>query len=278
MYLKTKRKKSMNLIKKILTLTAEFFKRYKTYIVVSAAVIALLAAAFFAGGPLKINRNRSHDKQSSSAVQVSVSENPTDADTSDGQDASDISTAQSGESETLQNSGSTQSDSSKQDKYKTDPVPEGKPKPQEPQETQITQKQYTCTFSITCTTILQNMDMCDEQKRELVPSDGVIFKTAKVTFYEGESVFDVLKRVCKENNIHMEFSFTPMYNSAYVEGINNLYEFDVGAKSGWMYSVNGWFPNYGCSRYVLLDGDTVEWKYTCDYGADIGGGYAVGEK
>ena len=74
----------------------------------------------------------------------------------------------------------------------------------------------------------------------------------------------------------MEFSVTPIYDSAYIEGIANLYEFDCGELSGWMYRVNGWFPNYGCSRYVLQDGDTVEWLYTCDLGEDVGGGYAAG--
>ena len=68
---------------------------------------------------------------------------------------------------------------------------------------------------------------------------------------------------------------TPIYNSAYIEGIANLYEFDVGNESGWMFRVNDWFPNYGCSRYVLKDGDTVEWVYTCDLGKDVGGGQAV---
>ena len=53
--------------------------------------------------------------------------------------------------------------------------------------------------------------------------------------------------------------------------IANLYEFDVGELSGWMYKVNGWFPNYGCSRYLLADGDNVEWVYTCDLGSDVGG-------
>ena len=38
-----------------------------------------------------------------------------------------------------------------------------------------------------------------------------------------------------------------------------------------MYSVNGWFPNYGYSKYTLRDNDTVEWKYTCNLGRDIGG-------
>ncbi len=41
-----------------------------------------------------------------------------------------------------------------------------------------------------------------------------------------------------------------MYNSYYVEGIGNLYEFDCGKESGWMYKVNGRFPNYGCSSYT----------------------------
>ena len=149
--------------------------------------------------------------------------------------------------------------------------------PVEPEDQQInTQKTYTCTLSIECSTILNNLGDLDPDKRELVPSNGIILPPTKVTFYEGESVFDVLQRVCRENNIHMEASWTPMYNSAYIEGIHNLYEFDCGALSGWMYRVNGWYPNYGCSRYQLQDGDVVEWRFTCDLGNDVGGGYAIG--
>lgn len=161
-----------------------------------------------------------------------------------------------------------------QDKYGTDPVPEGKPQPVEPEDTTVdSSTAYTCTFSISCETILDNWDLCDESKKPLVPTDGVILPATAVTFSEGESVYDVLQRVCKDNKIHMESSWTPMYNSAYIEGIHNLYEFDVGQGSGWMYAVNGWYPNYGCSRYALQNGDVVAWRYTCDYGADIGGGF-----
>ena len=158
-----------------------------------------------------------------------------------------------------------------QDKYLTDPVPEGKPLPVEPENQKVNKgKTYTCTFSIECSTILNNLSELDPDKLELVPSNGVILAPIKVTFYEGESVFDVLQRVCKENNIHLEFSWTPIYNSAYIEGIHNLYEFDCGALSGWMYRVNGWYPNYGCSRYQLADGEVVEWRFTCDLGEDVG--------
>ncbi|MBP9991530.1 MAG: DUF4430 domain-containing protein, partial [Bacteroidales bacterium] len=151
-----------------------------------------------------------------------------------------------------------------------------KPLPVEPENQEINKKKsYTCTFSIECTSIFNNLDDLESGKLDVLPSNGIIFPKAKVTFYEGESVYDVLQRVCKNNGIQMEASWTPLYNSAYVEGICNLYEFDCGTGSGWMYRVNGWYPNYGCSRYQLEQGDVVEWRYTCDLGADIGGGYAV---
>lgn len=162
------------------------------------------------------------------------------------------------------------------DNYQTDPVPTGKPKPVEPQDTVIDKKKaLTVTLSVSAATILNNLDSFNKDKLEVLPKDGVIYKTQKVTFYEGESVFDVLLREMKKNKIHMEFEMTPIYNSNYIEGINNIYEFDCGELSGWMYKVNGWFPNYGASRYALKDGDVVEWVYTCDLGRDVGG-YVAG--
>ena len=128
----------------------------------------------------------------------------------------------------------------------------------------------SCTFSISCAALLDHMNELEAGKRDIVPVDGWVLEPVTVAFSEGESAFDVLLRVCREQKIHMEFAETPMYDSAYIEGIANLYEFDCGALSGWMYKVNDWFPNYGCSRYALKDGDEVCWIYTCDLGADAG--------
>jgi len=166
-------------------------------------------------------------------------------------------------------------ESTGKDKYFTDPVPEGKPLPIEPQDAVISDKELTCTLSVRCDTILRNIAWLDKKKASIVPKDGVIFAEKTVTFYEGESVFNLLLREMKRNKIHMEFEDTPIYNSAYIEGIANLYEFDCGELSGWMYKVNGWFPNYGCSRYQLKAGDKVEWVYTCDLGVDVRGYYAA---
>ena len=127
-------------------------------------------------------------------------------------------------------------------------------------------EKHTCTISICCATIINNTDKLDPAKEGLVPSNGVILSSREVTFEEGETVYDVLKRVCRENGIHMEQS------GGYIEGINNIYEFDCGELSGWMYSVNGWFPNYGCNSYTLNDNDVIKWVYTCDLGYDVGGG------
>ena len=130
---------------------------------------------------------------------------------------------------------------------------------------------YHCTVSISCASILEHMELCSEEKRELVPEDGWILAPVTVEFTAGQSVFDVLLATVKAQSIHMEYQNTPMYETAYIEGIGNLYEFDCGALSGWMYRVNGWFPNYGCSRYAVQAGDVIEWMYTCDLGSDVGG-------
>lgn len=126
------------------------------------------------------------------------------------------------------------------------------------------------TITIRCDTILDNLDELNPAKAGFVPADGEILPALRVFFYEGETVFDVLVRVCDLYGIQLEYSWSS-YSSNYVEGIHHLYEFDCGSESGWMYKVDGWFPNYGCSAYTLTDGELIEWLYTCHgYGTDIG--------
>lgn len=191
-----------------------------------------------------------------------------------------------GNSETASSNSSGNSQSaasgSNQNKYNTESIPEGKPQPVEPQDQEIEDNELTCTISINCATILDNLDKFNPDKIELVPKDGWILKPTKVKFNEGESAYDLLVRVCKENKIHMTARWTPIYNSHYIESINNIKEFDCPTDrfhntSGWMYCVNDWYPNYGVSRYELKNGDVVEFNYTCvGLGADLGAEYATG--
>ena len=69
------------------------------------------------------------------------------------------------------------------DQYQTDPVPDGKPAPVEPDDAAVdTGTQLTCTISISCATILDNWDKCADSKKPLVPDDGVLLPATEVTF------------------------------------------------------------------------------------------------
>ena len=90
-----------------------------------------------------------------------------------------------------------------------------------------------CIISIDCRAVLDNMDDLKETKKEFIPNDGWILSSTSVEFTTGETVFDILKDICEKNGIQISSRYTPLYNSYYVEGINQLYEFDCGKKSGW---------------------------------------------
>ncbi|WP_148449123.1 DUF4430 domain-containing protein, partial [Paenibacillus ihuae] len=97
---------------------------------------------------------------------------------------------------------------------------------------------------------------------------GVILAPAAYEIKEGETALELLKRITRSSKIQMEYQGAKAF--AYVEGIDNLYEFDHGAESGWMYKVNGAFPDKGAGSYTVNPGDTIEWLYTLDLGKDLG--------
>jgi len=112
---------------------------------------------------------------------------------------------------------------------------------------------------------------------EDVPSTGIDEKTEKVTLSivsddgsfileetemaieDGDTVLDVLVSAGKANKIPVVYSGTK--KAAYVEGIDNIFEFDKGPESGWVYLVNGKTPSMGCGDYALQDGDLVTWRF-----------------
>ena len=131
----------------------------------------------------------------------------------------------------------------------------------------------TCTLEVRCDTLLGKLDQMTPEKAALVPENGILLETVELEFNGGESVFDVFRKVLREEKIHFEYVDASAYDSVYIEGIGNIYEFDCGPQSGWMYSVNGVHPGLGCSSYTLADGDVIVFHYTCDLGADLGADY-----
>lgn len=137
-----------------------------------------------------------------------------------------------------------------------------------------TKEQATVTMTIRCDTAVAN-GMHEESKwAGIVPANGCILPVTVLKLEEGDTVFTLLCRVRDQYKLQMEYSGGG--GSEYIEGINNLYEFDGGRWSGWMYCVNGWYPNYGCGQYVVSDHDVIEWNYTCDLGLDLDGAWWEG--
>jgi len=137
----------------------------------------------------------------------------------------------------------------------------------------ITEDSETVFIQIDASAVLDNWDQLDAALRsdKYVPNDGMILERTEYVLRPNDTVFDILQRTVRHKQIHMEYQGANenSYNSVYVQGINHLYEFSAGPLSGWMYAVNGEFPDYGLSKYVLEDGDEIEILYTCDLGRDL---------
>ena len=145
---------------------------------------------------------------------------------------------------------------------------------EQPQE-QTQEKKQTVTITIRCDTAVNNGMHQESKWTGIVPASGCILPVTEVEIADGQTVFDVLAAVCDKYKIHMSYRGGTS-SGCYVDGINNLYEFDGGRWSGWMYCVNDWYPNYGCGVYFVKAGDVIEWNYTCDLGLDLDGSWWEG--
>lgn len=102
---------------------------------------------------------------------------------------------------------------------------------------------------------------------EHIPADGVILAETAFPIAQGDTAYTVLTEAVRTHAIHMESSGTA--GMVYVQGIANIYEYDFGDLSGWMYLVNGEAPSVGCGQFTLAPGDCIEWRYTLDLGRDF---------
>ena len=103
---------------------------------------------------------------------------------------------------------------------------------------------------------------------------GDIITSMKETLQSGDTAFTLLKRVADQKGISIKSIGSGA--ELYVQAIDGLAEFDGGPLSGWMYSVNGVFPNHSAGTYILKDGDILRWQYTKDLGKDVGDSYVPG--
>ncbi len=101
----------------------------------------------------------------------------------------------------------------------------------------------------------------------VVDPNGRTYKVkTSYTFENGETAYSLLLKTGLDVKVNGDNGFAGVY----IESIEGLGEFDGGSESGWMYKVNGLFPEGSSSLYTLSEGDYVEWVYTRSLGADVG--------
>lgn len=120
-----------------------------------------------------------------------------------------------------------------------------------------------CFLTVSCMEALEKI----EKLKATIPENG-IYVREEVEFEDGDSVFDVLYRILRKNKVQFDFNESKLHNSVYIKGIGNLYEFDLGGNSGWLYRVNGEKPNCGASQYIVNKGDNIEFYYSVNYMKD----------
>ncbi|MBD1371235.1 DUF4430 domain-containing protein [Hazenella sp. IB182357] len=135
--------------------------------------------------------------------------------------------------------------------------------------TSVTEEKPPTSTSSTPSTPTTSKSTTQSITLSITGSDGARFLApAQISLRDGDTVFDALKRATDQNGIQMEYRGAK--HTLYVEGIHNLYEFDKGPQSGWMYRVNGVFPNKSAGIFTINNGDRIEWLYTKNLGRDIG--------
>ena len=93
------------------------------------------------------------------------------------------------------------------------------------------------------------------------PKDrGTILAASKVKIEDGYTIFDVVKQAAKAKGIVVDS--TGSGATAYIEGIDNIYEFDYGSKSGWVFKHNGASITKSIGVINVKAGDQIACYYT----------------
>ena len=86
-----------------------------------------------------------------------------------------------------------------------------------------------------------------------------VWASATVTVAQDATVLTVLEKVLTSAGISW------VNRGGYIATVNGLSEFDNGPLSGWMYMLNGSYPNLGVAQQTLHNGDSIIFHYTDDY-------------
>lgn len=127
------------------------------------------------------------------------------------------------------------------------------------------------TVSIHVKPIFDHEEELKDNKKEYVPDDGMVLTSEMVNFEEGDTIMNVLKKAAKQQNVVIDFEAGAQSStgSSFIKGINQIYNGDCGAMSGWMYKVNGEWAEVPADQMKAEKQQNIEWVFICDYEIDI---------
>lgn len=97
----------------------------------------------------------------------------------------------------------------------------------------------------------------------IIGPEQAFYENRALPFKDGETALDLFIKTCQSQSIAYSLK------GSYIASVNGIAEFDYGAQSGWIYTVNGESMSVGCDSYLPKDGDIIEFKYITEYEENI---------
>ena len=120
----------------------------------------------------------------------------------------------------------------------------------------------------------QKVQQMDNMCERMNPMTAAQYRTLTTTVNAGNTPYELLNAF-KAARTGFDFSGSSSYISSIgVLDMNSTATMLGGGAGGWMYQVTRGgqtvVPMIGISGWKLIPGDVVTWRYTCDYGYDVG--------
>lgn len=120
----------------------------------------------------------------------------------------------------------------------------------------------------------EKVQQMDNMCTSMSPMTAAQYRTLTTTVNAGNTPYELLNAF-KAARTGFDFSGSSSYISSIgVLDMNSTATMLGGGAGGWMYQVTRGdqtvVPMIGISGWKLIPGDVVTWRYTCDYGYDVG--------
>lgn len=99
---------------------------------------------------------------------------------------------------------------------------------------------------------------------EYIPEDGVAMARLKFIATEGDSVLDVLEKICKNKRIEVKKT-----QDGLIDTIGYIKNGDCGEGSCWIYTVDGKLMSDNPADCKVKGGEDIVWTFTLNGGHDI---------